>query len=535
MFTAYSKAKPSIINARKMVGSTRAAPSDPAYKSPWLHAHYDKLAGIRAHSGGVALVDLDGSGEGALVIADYARKVRVFRGLKQVNEVPLPPTSEKPSAICCFYMEEKKPCIPVVAVASGPHVFVFRNLRPYCKYTAPRVELEAGEADVWRQVETMEPTEMRNALKSAHASGTKLSTRSLAMLPMQDQDQLRAHVQRFSNVPPSIDTVITCMVSMPKSSEEPDAVSTLVIGTESRKVIILEPSCKHMLCEVELPSVPTTMCVGGCYDVDWRIIVACRDARVYTIAVGEHRGTAVLRRSPIELDAQLVAIIRNDKYLYLATADCQLHCYLHKGRKVYSMAMPAPITNLELLLVRKMRQVAVLLVALSNGEIRGYREKDLVDIIRVNEVVTALTTGTYGREDSTLIIVTLSGSLLIKMLPRTTSFDGAEKHCGPPSEQDIPLDIPKKTRLYFEQTERERDKAPEIYRTFQKDSLKLRITTAKAYLQLHQIGEMVQASIAAHATVNLSAHVSGLGEFVSHVPAAVVLVSTLRSLLSCHR
>ena len=52
--------------------------------------------------------------------------------------------------------------------------------------------------------------------------------------------------------------------------------------------------------------------------------------------------------------------------------------------------------------------------------------------------------------------------------------------------------MPKKTKLYVEQTQRERDMAPEIHRRFQRDLCKLRLTTARAYVKTLTDGYMVR-------------------------------------------
>ncbi|KAH8049150.1 hypothetical protein JL721_11750 [Aureococcus anophagefferens] len=403
-------------------------------------------------------------------------------------------------------MDEKKPRVPAVGVASGPHVFVYKNLRPFFKFTAPPVELDANEHSIWRQAVDGEadPATVRAMLKAAHDDGAKLSARSLAMLPMEDEDQLAAHVERVVRFPLRQDTVITCMGTMPKMVEEPDAMSSLVIGTESKLLIILDPSATTKLCEVQLPAVPTTMRVSGCFDVDWRIIVACRDARLYTVSIGEHRGTAVIRRPHIELETQVCGLVRVEKAIYVATADSQLHSYLQKGRKTFSLRMPAPVTNLELLTIRKTRVVNVVLAALATGEIRGYRDKELVDVIRVGEVVSALCCGSYGREDNTLVVVTRSGGLLVKMLP---------------DPRRRALAIPKKTRMYLEQTDRERELAPRMHRQFQKDIVKLQLTAAKAYAGLLKKGELAGGAGGSpgangdEGTVELNATVRGLGPY----------------------
>ena len=39
-----------------------------------------------------------------------------------------------------------------VAVASGSYVYVYKNLRPYFKFTLPTLEVNETEADLWTQV-----------------------------------------------------------------------------------------------------------------------------------------------------------------------------------------------------------------------------------------------------------------------------------------------------------------------------------------------------------------------------------------------
>lgn len=507
-----------------------AASSATNRKSPWLHAHYDKLAGVRAYSSGVALVDTDGSGESALVVADHeGSRVRIFRGLKQ-SSVPLPPESEVPAAICGFFMEGKKNM--AIGVASGSSVYVFRNLRPFCKYEAPPAKLDGREISAW---EEKEPDIVQKLLKEAHEDGALLSSRSLVTLRMQ-KDELRQHVieHRPFAAKGTKDTVITCMTSMNKAHD--GSTSCLILGTESRNIIVLHSKMNtgdsHTLCEIALPAVPSLLATtGGSYDLDdWRIVVACRDSAAYTLAPGDKKGAVVVRKPRIEFESQIVGmVLQEDKYAYFATADSVIHCYLlTKSRRVYSKAMDHPVTNLELF---RTGQDAFLLVALANGDIRCYRDggKNLVDVLRVNERITALTSGTYGREENALIIITGSGSLLIKMLPRTAEIlernAAATAGGGPPPEQDVPLDIPKKTRLYLDQTDREREKAPDIYRAFQKDVLKLKITTAEAYLSLQQQQGLLptaenapatgssESSGAATSKIDLTARVNGLGPF----------------------
>ena len=46
---------------------------------------------------------------------------------------------EVPVALCPFYSETQTPRTPSIAVAAGTHVYIYRNLRPYYKFTVPNL------------------------------------------------------------------------------------------------------------------------------------------------------------------------------------------------------------------------------------------------------------------------------------------------------------------------------------------------------------------------------------------------------------
>lgn len=54
----------------------------------------------------------------------------------------------------------------------------------------------------------------------------------------------------------------------------------------------------------------------------------------------------------------------------------------------------------------------------------------------------------------------------------------------------MPLDVPKKTRLYVEQTQRERAQAVDMHRVFQRDLAKMRLATAHAFVKVLTDGQV---------------------------------------------
>ena len=56
-------------------------------------------------------------------------------------------------------------------------------------------------------------------------------------------------------------------------------------------------------------------------------------------------------------------------------------------------------------------------------------------------------------------MVTQGGALVIKMLKRTATLDAKDPNPGPPKGQLAKLNVPKKTRVFVDQTIRERENA----------------------------------------------------------------------------
>jgi len=95
-----------------------------------------------------------------------------------------------------------------------------------------------------------------------------------------------------------------------------------------------------------------------------------------------------------------------------------------------------------------------------------------------------MTFGLYNRDPSTLVMSTKNGGLCVKILKRSAVLEIPDTDTkGPPKEQEIPIPVPKKTKLYVDQIERERGSAGEMHRTFQRDLYKLRVEAAKNYVK----------------------------------------------------
>lgn len=133
-------------------------------------------------------------------------------------------------------------------------------------------------------------------------------------------------------------------------------------------------------------------------------------------------------------------------------------------------------------------------MALADGDIRVYNGKNLVSSQKLSnyspaDPICGLYFGQMGREGNSLIVTTKGGSIHARILARHANLEASGSGTGPPPEQDIPLNAPKKTRLYVEQQEREREQAVDLHRIFQRDLCKLRLSTARAYVRVLTDGQ----------------------------------------------
>lgn len=125
----------------------------------------------------------------------------------------------------------------------------------------------------FRSNDKINASEAASLLIQARDSGSELSNYSLDLLSIDNEAKRNDFVSEVKYQQAAQHTVITCMESLKKYSDEPDAISLLVVGTESGNVYIIppDPVGSSYLCRVCLKSVPVYMTVSGLFDTEWRL------------------------------------------------------------------------------------------------------------------------------------------------------------------------------------------------------------------------------------------------------------------------
>ncbi|UYV74618.1 BBS1 [Cordylochernes scorpioides] len=109
----------------------------------------------------------------------------------------------------------------------------------------------------------------------------------------------------------------------------------------------------------------------------------------------------------------------------------------------------------------------------------------------------------------------LGGGLQVKILKRTAQFDTSATKSEMKSESDSSshkLNIPKKTKLFVDQTMRERDNALDMHRIFQGDLFRLKL---HIYREVFRVVSQAKQPVSECLPVRVSAQVLGLGPVFS--------------------
>lgn len=104
------------------------------------------------------------------------------------------------------------------------------------------------------------------------------------------------------------------------------------------------------------------------------------------------------------------------------------------------------------------------------------------------------------------------GSLIIKILKRTAEFTvQIDDFYDKQHDRSGTLQIPKKTKVFIEQTIRERENAPAIYNNFLTELWRLRLIAARETVEVINSAESTISGDIGQTPIKLAAEVCGLG------------------------
>ncbi|XP_063531310.1 Bardet-Biedl syndrome 1 protein homolog [Cydia strobilella] len=471
---------------------------------------------LNALPSNLCLVDLHNDNEYRLLMGDLGReedgsKLRIFQGVTQVSDMVLP---DLPLAVVSLYTNDNVPrSLPVIAVTFSSCIYIYRNMKLFYKYYLPSVELNASEIEVWKQLLTpanQNPASIKSYTDSLkHFPEKTLSQQSQNFLSMSTDQQLE-FLEQSPKLPAMVLPEITCVTSMKLASVDKHAAACLVVGTEDGDVFVLESQMFNQLSQAKLCNMkktPYQMVATGLYSVDYRITVATREKSVCLLKRGWSEGKILFSTEEHIIAIEVMPV---DSSVIAICADNTLTCYSKKGKKQWSLNLEHRPIAISLVAISHLG-ATLIAVSLASGHVHLYDGKARRDTIFVRDVASVLKFGQLGQEEHVFIIVTGSGHLMLKILKRTADFNahGVGIESSAPSAGK-PWLIPKKSKLFLEQSVRERENAVGMHISFQQEMSRLRIAAAKTLLEAHQKSDN-SVGVGALEPIRLAAEVEGLG------------------------
>jgi len=472
----------------------------------WIPAWHDPLASLTLSSSEcLALGSFGPDSVAQLAVACDDAKLRMIRDTQVTDARKL---AGEPVAACAVRPMGVASAASCIAVASGTSVFVYRNLRPFFKFSLPQLPVHPQEMALWdavakEEMSTDKAAKFASALRDDGGSLSDAASRLAAAADGTSGEDTDTIVEeQLALGPAKRHDLVTALSAVACEAQASGTLgrSTLAVGTESGSVLVLARDGVRVEDTIRLGSAPFRIRSWGSQAGDLRLAVLCRNGAVFMIKNGRvtTRILPALPPADVALSQSVVITVSAEPFSTAAQAALEgpaPHAAASAGMaegfnprngiRLWTLALEAaPLSACSM----GDAHPGAVAVALSNGGLIVVKDGACVSrsvVAPADDKVVGLQFGKYGREADTLVAVLASGALAVRILRRSARLDGSS--AGSASAEDSaapPLPMPKRTRLHLSHVQRERDNAGSLYRTFSRDVRTLSLRVKRAYVQL---------------------------------------------------
>jgi Bardet-Biedl syndrome 1 protein len=469
-------------------------------KPAWLDIWTDSMASLSTTAQElVRLADLHNSGDMCMVVGLRESVLKVLNGSRTGSRRPL---MGAPTSVEVIQPSDRDDAVPCAAVAILSTVYVYRNLRPYFKFSVPNPLPSAAEMSAWTRARegSLSTDGLRSLLKSAIDSGKRVSDLASQLVQAEGAEEiasLHALYLRGSE-PPTSQNVITCMSSAlfqrPINSTGSLTVtppSTLVIGTEDSKVLLLSRSGVKVSDTLSLPAPAAKIRTSGSLQDALRVAALCRDGRVHCFRSTKRSCEIRFAFPPADMILQDAVVIAAIPTPHETTSSDVSPGLLQgfsakNGGKLWSLNLPSAPIAVFSMACEPLGDMACG-VPLANGTVLCVSNGSVLTSLQIgspDDPVVACRFGTYGKQNHSIVAILKSGGFAVRALRRLATFSPLPAKAAEPREDSdaAALAIPKRTKLHVELVERERETPASIFRVFRRDLQLLTLKTREAYV-----------------------------------------------------
>ncbi|KAI6183364.1 Bardet-Biedl syndrome 1-like protein [Aphelenchoides bicaudatus] len=453
-------------------------------QNKWIRALHEPLAGVDTENN---------NGDHKLVLVDFtenAAKLILFQGLTSQIESPLsdfpagietlycdPVSSSKLYQSCSNLVVQTNNSSSCLAVAAGGSVLIYRNMKPFFRFSVPQIYLHAPEIQMWERAFSHPEypakqlnEDLKSCLQEVELSHLTEHTHEMLAKKTDEDRQTFLDGIRNEEKPPVLSN---------RNQQRTDALDVMVLGAELGAVYWIDCQAFVVMDHLRLKSAPDKILNLGLYDIEFRTFIITRTGEVIIV---KKTGRAAPVQSVFFMRSHPTNMVFSINQLVFSTRDNRIMFYSTRGKCLNELQIDDKIADIASFYYEP-RQYRGVLVAVRN-EIHLYMEMFLVDKMKLDEDVEWIKFGRMGFEDGVLLIGTVSGGLCAKIFRRTAILGEKSHHVGAPAAQTQRLNVPKRTKAFIDQSLRERDNYARLHQVYQRDLFMLKYQTIKTFAAL---------------------------------------------------
>ena len=498
----------------------------------------NNIARIKAFNTYIALGDILQDNNYRLIVIDTSKNLKIFKGNVLQDESKL---SIFPAGLIVYYGDDpsSKNIIPLLAVAGGNTIFIYRNLKGIIKYPLPDQKMNGEESSIYQQYNNglIDGTNCLNQLqnladrlvainfdydndndndnnddnenndnnnnsnKDKENKNEPLSQMTLELLSLKTEEAQLKFLEDNKNTKVLIRNYITCINYIKKdNSNDLKTSSYLIVGTETCLIYVIDHNNKTPLLKKRIYEVPFIIETQGGYNAEHKIFVSDRGCNVYIL-----KKDIILNKFIMPQPLVNLLIARNN--FYIGTIGNNYISYTLSGNIVFKINQPSIITCMEIY-YRKSEDLNIIIIALKNKEVRFYNDKKLIIIMNVHDNIFGMKYGKFQMTEDCLVLSTYSGIIMIKNFGNDIKF--SEIKYEEKKKEEGKILVPKKSPLYLDLIEREKENSFHMQNTFQNDLLRIRYKAMDSYVKMLKIGNAPQ-NYSSSSTIKISGFLEGLG------------------------
>ena len=498
----------------------------------------NNIARIKAFNTYIALGDILQDNNYRLIVIDTSKNLKIFKGNVLQDESKL---SIFPAGLIVYYGDDptSKKIIPLLAVAGGNTIFIYRNLKGIIKYPLPDQRMNGEESFIYQQYNNglIDGTNCLNQLqnladrlvainfdydndndndnnddnenndnnnnsnKDKENKNEPLSQMTLELLSLKTEEAQLKFLEDNKNTKVLIRNYITCINYIKKdNSNDLKTSSYLIVGTETCLIYVIDHNNKTPLLKKRIYEVPFIIETQGGYNAEHKIFVSDRGCNVYIL-----KKDTILNKFIMPQPLVNLLIARNN--FYIGTIGNNYISYSLSGNIVFKINQPSIITCMEIY-YRKSEDLNIIIIALKNKEVRFYNDKKLIIVMNIHDNIFGMKYGKYQMIEDCLVLSTYSGIIMIKKFGDDIKF--SEIKYEEKKKEEGKILVPKKSPLYLDLIEREKENSFHMQNTFQNDLLRIRYKAMDSYVKMLKIGNAPQ-NYSSSSTIKISGFLEGLG------------------------